>query len=291
MKQQLWALHDHNPLTMKSRGCFPIDEDEAWERNTEGFGIFSTVNEFIPGTRKISTLRKILAFGLDLDDGTKHEQLKTIMSSPLVPSWVIETKRGHQLKFFVKDGDPRFWNSIILDRLVPFFGADKRARDIARILRVENYFHNKDPKNEFRIRLIHQKDCSYTMKQIAKYFPDCSVEQKEEFKKSIGSDYKSGKDFFDNIYNLDHEEVLNHFSGTKFVNGEEFSFHKNSNGNKNILVNGKSTSTWLDKSGRIGSLDNGGPTIIQWLMWYGISKKTSIDIVKKECAQWLTPEK
>src|SRR3954454_14282930 len=128
---QAWALHDSDP---KNHPMVRIHPDQAAEYNARGYGIFQTVNEF-QGPRRIQNLTRINAWAVDMDDGTKAEQLARIKRG-LVPTMVIETKRGYQVYWAAKGAKPEHWNAIVAARLVPYYGADTRARDLARILRM-----------------------------------------------------------------------------------------------------------------------------------------------------------
>lgn len=283
MNEQYFARHDSDKFLQNERGMFSVDEFDCWTLNDLGYGIFFTVNEFKPGTRRKDTLIKIRRYAVDIDSGTKSEMLTKIHQSPLVPSRVIETKRGFHVYFDVINGEARYWNAIMLDRLVPFFGADPNASDLCRVLRAPGFNHEKDPADQFYIDVIFESGAEYTKEQVARMLPDQSQEKREAFRDRMGTmSFKKGDPFFERVFNMDCMMALEKLSGTKHVNGETFSFKKNFSGTHNILVDGKSTSCWIDVDGRIGSLAKGGPTILQWLKWYGRSMSESIEIVKQE---------
>jgi len=70
-------------------------------------------------------------------------------------------------------------------------------------------------------------------------------------------------------------------SGTPELQGERFEVRPNYDGTYQILVNKKNTGNWIDKNGFIGSYSGGGPTIIQWIKWYGYSYKEALKIARK----------
>lgn len=279
MLQRQW----YRMLDSKPAGVMAIDEDDADRWNRQGFGVFWSVNEF-NGARRIENLAKINAWAVDMDEGTKSEQRDRILRSPLVPSMIVETKRGFQVYWNAKDGRGENWNAIVLDRLVPFFGADKNARDLARILRVPGYLHLKDPANPFRVRLVNEHRVSYTQQQIGRAFPDCGSERRAKLEPTrIRKEQavpSAGEGFWDAVARLDCEEGLARLSGHPACGGEQFTFRRNANGGKNILVDGKGSSAWIDKNGKIGSLSEGGPTIAQWLRWYGNSYGEAAKVIK-----------
>ena len=67
---------------------------------------------------------------------------------------------------------------------------------------------------------------------------------------------------------MDCKDGLERLSGHLGVRGEEYTFKQTSRG-WNIYVNGRLSSCWVDNQGRIGSLSKGGPSLYQWLVWFG----------------------
>lgn len=237
---------------------------EARDFNEKKFGVFWTVNGFKDNRRVKENLIRINAWAVDIDNIDKKEQKKLIEKSPLPPSLVIESKNGYHVYFFSKDANPFMYESIMMDRLIPFFKADKKARDLCRILRVPGFYHWKNEEDPFLIKCVWDRsDLIYTEQQITNNF---RINKKLVVKREISVD--------ENYDNLDALEKL---SGKPEVSLENYTFRKNISGYQ-IIVNGKSTSSWIDKNGKIGSYEKGGPTWIQWLQWYGYSREESIKI-------------
>lgn len=282
-RRDWYRMHDTD-----NRGAIRIDAvdradllNQATAFNRQGYGIFWTVNAF-NGPRQIANLERINSWAVDMDAGTKDEQRETLRKAPLVPSFVVETKRGYQAYWNAKDGTPEHWNAIVLERLVPFFGADKNARDLARILRVPGFLHLKDPTKPFMVRTVHVQDVAYTELQMVNAFPvEITQERHEESKRDVQQRHrwKDSDDFWQRVYDLDCETGLERIGSHV---GERYTFKRNRNGNKNILVDGKGTSCWIDKHGRIGSLSHGGPTLYQWLLWFKKSPRECVEILKRE---------
>lgn len=263
-----------------------VAEARKWNTPEHAQGIFITVNSFA-GARRKENLTRIEAWAIDMDDGTKQEQAKRIMSSPLVPSVVVETKRGYQVYWVAQAGArAALWNKIVLERLVPFFGSDKNARDLCRILRAPGFLHLKDPADPFLCQAVWKQKVAYSEWQIYDAFPwvpdekSRSVEHSEHKQHARAHGVSSGESFWDAVYNLDCRDALQRLSGTGSVNGENFTFRRCSSGNLNILVDGKGTSCWIDTSGRIGSMSKGGPTVYAWLHWYGAQPAECVRILK-----------
>jgi hypothetical protein len=258
-----------------------IDPIAALEWNERGWGIFWTVNEF-NGPRKAENLVRINAWAIDMDEGTKDAQLERIRRG-LVPSLVVETARGFHVYWHAKDATAEAYNSIVSERLLPYYGADPKAKDLARLLRVPGFNHMKDLEHPFPIRAVFQRSVSYSEAEMLHFYklPDAKraeAEQKRELRKLMGS---HSDDLWERVWSMDCEEALERLSGSPWVNGERFSFRRVGNGNLNIYVNGKSTSCWIDQNKRIGSLDQGGPDIFRWLRWYGYSNAEVYRIMKE----------
>lgn len=274
----LYRIHDKEP----QRGCFPVDNFlEADQWNLQGWGIFWTVNRF-EGPRRKENCREVIAWAVDLDDGTKTQQLERIKGGPLVPSYVAETARGHHLYFDAIDGDVETYREIV-ERLVDFYRGDKNAKDLCRILRVPAYLHQKGDK-PFGVKCIFSSESRYTESEMRKAFPAEEVvekvfEQKGQLRTALRGLGEGS--LWEKVWALDCEDALARLSGSSAVNGERFSFRRNANGNLNLLVNDKSTSCWVDSSKRIGSHDKGGPTIFQWLNWYQRDAKRTVQIMRE----------
>lgn len=274
---QLWALHDSDP---KSNPMVRIHPDQATAFNARGYGIFHTVNEF-SGPRRIENLTRINAFAVDIDDGSKEAQAKRLKQG-LIPTLVVETKRGYQAYWAAKDAKKEHWNAIVADRLVPYYGADTKARDLARILRKPGFYHLKNPANPFMVRKVWEWPVAYTELQLAMFYPAPKEKAKAQIEhEQVKRTMPVAGSFWDRVWHLDCEEALTRLSGHAYVSGETYSFKRNATGTKNIFVNGKSTSCWIDRDGRIGSLDHGGPSVFNWLNWFHKNPKNVVQMIKE----------
>ena len=275
----LFAMHDSDPV--RHPGARLIRPKDAPGLNAQGFGIFWTVNDF-KGRRTKDRLNRINAWAVDIDVGTKAEMKAKIESAPLVPTLVVETRRGYHVYWAAKDARPEHWKAIVWDRLVPYFDADKNAKDICRMLRMPGFLHLKDPTNPFMIKTVWEYRVAYTEIQIASAFSSVVTEDARRREvRAIVRHGTHGSSFWDKVWNLNCEEALERLSGHPAVKGEVYSFRPNPSGTRNIFVNDKSTSCWIDRDNRIGSLSGGGPHIGRWLHWYGLSWSEVARVVKE----------
>jgi hypothetical protein len=287
-------------LAEGSKAAIPVEPSEAKRWNTPdlGFGIFCTVNTF-SGPRRKEHLAKINAWAVDMDEGTKAQMHAKLSASPLVPSLIVETKRGYQAYWCAQDGKAEHWNAIVLERLVPHFGSDANARDLCRILRVPGSLHLKDPSDPFKIRLAWKHAVAYSERQMAEAFrwtPDkkahesalreaqraADAEAREHARRAaIAAGLVPTETLWEAIWNLDCEDGLARLSGHWSVGGEAYTFHRTGRGNLNVYVDGKSSSCFIDANKKIGSLDGGGPTLVQWLRWFKHDWKTVVAVLKE----------
>lgn len=275
-----FRLHDSQP----GSGMLELDPADASTWNARGWGIFKTVQEF-RGARRKENLERINAWAIDIDTGDKADQRKRIKRTKLNPSAVVETKNGHHVYWFAEGARAEHYR-FLLDRLVAYFDADKNARDVARVLRVPGYLHQKDPANPFLVDYVYgpREEAIYLERDIARAFPPSPEEKVERTRhQAQRAEYKGrdGDDFWERVYNLDCVDGLSRLSGHGAVNGERFTFRRCANGNHNILADKKGTSCWIDGAGRIGSKTNGGPTLYQWLRWYGNSPSECARVLKE----------
>lgn len=279
LSRSLYRIFDRDA----GQGCHAVQNfTEADAFNAKGWGIFWTVNEF-DGPRKKENCKRILSWAIDLDEGSKQEQLERIKSVSVIPSCVNETARGHHVYFDAKPGADIESYRDIVERLVDAYRGDKNAKDVCRILRVPAYQHWKG-ENPFTIKCIHVANTLYTEDEMRKNFPvekekEKEFESKSDLRKAIK--VHAGGDLWEKIWDLDCEAALERVSGTGAVNCERYTFKRTSNGNKNIFVNGKGSSCFIDTHGRIGSLDGGGPTIFNWIKWFNHDNKRTVEIIKQ----------
>lgn len=279
--KQWYRMNDAEPA-----GMLPIEQADAETWNASGFGIFWAVQEFKDATRRIDNLERIVAWAVDLDEGTKKEQQRRLEKAPLMPSMVVETKNGYHAYWFAKDGATAEMYRPLVTRMVENLGGDRNARDVARVLRVPGFLHLKDPSAPFRVATVYgpYSERKYSEQTMLESFPRIAEEPPKEYRaqRPIGT----GVGLWERVYNLDCMDALTRLSGTGYVSGEQFTFQPvRKTGKHNILVNGKGTSCWVDRDGRIGSSDRGGPTIYNWLHWYGHSPRECVRIIKETYPQ------
>lgn len=264
--QYLYAIHDWD-IEKKKEGCIYLPSpDVATMYNERGYGIFWSVNSFNSPVRREDNLEKIVCWYIDLDKGSKADQEKLIQKY-VMPSMVVESKNGYHCYWLCGENVyPADYKFFLRERLTYYFKSDTNATDITRVLRSPGYYHLKNPSDPFLVKKVHSNNNTYLFNQMRASFPMPEIAKKKIIKRENRAN--TGDSFVNKIYRIDCEYGLEKLSGKSCVNGEIFTFRSLRNGNKNIYVNGKSTSCFIDTDGLIGSSDGGGPSIGHWLHWY-----------------------
>lgn len=283
---------------MKENGGPMVKIDHAVDApswNKKGYGIFWSIQEF-DGARRKENLTYLNGFAIDIDSGAKEEQLELIKTN-IWPTWVIETKRGFHLYWlFHEPQEVRFTEELelqykgTLKKLIWFYGADENAADICRVLRAPYFYHLKEPSDPFMVKVKAENPIRYDWRRIDDFFQLPPPEKESKVPKTflhkkLGTNKGS---VFELLADMNAKDGLEKLSGHHGVSGEVYSFRQCMNGNQNIYVNKKSTSCWIDKDGKIGSLDKGGPTIWQWLYWYHRDHKKVYEIVKEVFSEFVS---
>lgn len=272
------------------KGNYPvlIKREEARFWNEErGQAIFQTVNQFSNMKRSKETLISLDYCFVDIDSATKAEQLDKIKKG-FVPSLLVESKNGFHVYFKLGEAIDLTLYQKIQKSLCLFYKGDPRATDSSRILRSPGFYHYKDPTNPFLVKTVLTTDHSYQPSELLYFyineglsFKGGSIRYQEIFVNRQEMRNTFEYSFWQHLWTLDCKISLEALSGSVCVNYEVYSFKKLTNGNQNIFVNGQSTSCWIDKFGRIGSMSDGGPTIYHWLVWFGHSTSKAIQIIKE----------
>ncbi len=231
---------------------------------------------------------RVCAWAVEID-GDKPIAAQRIKRAPLKPSRLIESKNGYHVWWHALDGTAANYGAIVERRLLPFFGADPAAKDLARVLRTPGFNHLKNPAEPFLIRELDRRQVAYTEQQMMEAFPDLAAARARLRPKPKPQPPRltlvppgATGDFWQRAQALDCEAALTRLSGHSAVGGERYTFAPASRGTLTIIVDGKPTSCWIDRDGKIGSTSKGGPGVAQWLHWFGHSyseiKKTLLDV-------------
>lgn len=144
--------------------------EELTDLNEAGAGVYVTVQRTDLLGRKQENIVGVRALYADFDDGLPD-------NLPLEPSIKIQSSDGkYQYYWFCHQLTEDDFKSA-MSCLVEQYGADKSAKDLARVLRVPGFYHNKsDP---FLVRIVGGSMCSYTRQAIIEAFPQGEKARRE----------------------------------------------------------------------------------------------------------------
>lgn len=279
-----------NYYAKKGGEPFPILLGQVMEMNEQGCDIFWTPQEFPEGKRKKEDLINVRFIYADFDDITKEDMATKLRRMP-VPTMVIRTRSGYHVYYMLEEYIPYsptladYYREFVGEALIPL-GADPNAKDVSRLMRAPMSRYWWDSKNnsyaDFQIytQIVMETTKRYDLKELEKMFTRVKKEE-EFFVKSTKNSFDKNESFWQKANSLDPVSALQVLSGSTYVNGERFSFKKSARLIR-IYVDDKPTNAWIDEKNTIGSTKEAGPSIVNWLMFYGHSKAKVAEILKEK---------
>lgn len=243
--------------------------------NKQWAGIFFSVNWNDCESRLQKDVTHINAWITEIDHISKEDQMSMIDISPIKPSLIVESKNGYHLYWFAKEAKVENWRKICW-WLRNFFEWDPAVITEERILRVPWFDHCKDDER-FEITMVWWDLEYHTELEMLSAFSNFETYQDRKEKLAKAETYQrkyetdSDDNFWKRVWDIDSEQMLEVLSGTKFVNWEVITFKRNSDSQKQIIVNWKTTWCRIDRSGKIWTQKGAGwwPTRKQRVAWYG----------------------
>jgi len=134
------------------------DIKELRKLNREGYCIFFSVNRFKNGKRLNKNIKSVRTIWVD-DDKPRFSARK---NWPLPPSIIVRTS-SHDHNGKLKYKIQYYWLTettaynefeLVMQTMIDKHGNDKGVRDLARVLRLPGFNHNKDIDNPFKVKVI-----------------------------------------------------------------------------------------------------------------------------------------
>jgi len=240
---------------------FPMSQlDTSTEAlNKAGAGVFFTPNPCKDG-RKEENVTSIDWVYVDMDNGTKDDMRVKIKASPIRPDLIIESKRSYHIYWKVSMMDKKDFHAIT-QGLIKHFDGDPAISSINEVLRFPSFFHMKDPKDPYEVKIKYFNIHDYSSMQMRDAFP--YVEEKKVIKHSTGK--------FDDVKDIPITEVL-HSLGVPIKNGF-------------ILDNGEVTSASVNEKenyiNRFSGKEGSGSTIDACMAYGKMTLPNAINYLKK----------
>lgn len=134
--------------------------------NREGAGVFVTVNELLPNSRRMAeNVTAVTAVFADVDQPCDLADLLT--RCPIPPHIVVESSpRKYHLYWLIDPSSPLPLDAFkhIQRAIAQTLAADPTVCDLSRVMRLPGYVHCKDPQNPHPVRLVatHEDIPRYT---------------------------------------------------------------------------------------------------------------------------------
>ncbi len=151
-------------LTRVFHGRFSELSSALVSLNKCGAGIFLTINKTDLKGRKTKNIVSLRSGFADCDTG-QMPPLK------LKPSAEVQSKRGPQCYFFLENNEPMNLFSLMQTSLAHHLGTDSTVHDLPRVMRLPGFFHVKDPKDPFLVRLESLEGGKYRIDEILRVYP------------------------------------------------------------------------------------------------------------------------
>lgn len=274
----------------KSRVVFCPTEEDAMRANSKGWDVFWCPNiKNSSGSRTKQDVDTIKWLFADFDS-IELPQLKRAINSLLDPTMVIKTRGGFHVYWelyptpYDQKMDAQF-KEFCDTRLIPL-GADNQVKDVTRLLRppMMRYWWDSKGKSysdsEIHTELIYCSSHKYTWSEMLHWNPVLKKINTNAVSRAPQPREKD-EDIWEAAKRVPITQALEALSGKGCVGYEKYTFKNDASG-KRIIVNGEPSNAWIDKDGKIGSTVDAGPTIIQWLRYYGHDWADIAKIIKED---------
>ena len=148
-------------------GKFSSIEEMLINHNEKNRGIFYVVNY---GGHDDSSISRINAQFVEMDDLSFEEQQKAVDEFPLPPSMVIKTRKSLHVYWFVKNAKVDLFRTV-QKQLVAHFHGDPMCVNESRVMRLPGFYHCKKEPIKVECILFHPER-RYTQEQLIEVLPD-----------------------------------------------------------------------------------------------------------------------
>jgi len=136
-----------DPLASWLHGDISALFPQLCKLNDQGAGIFVMVNAGNGTGRNNQSVERIRCLFNENDEGLPK-------ALPLDPHIVVESSPGKAHYYFLCDGIEKDEFTALQERLIADYGSDKSAKDVARVLRLPGFYHQK--KEPHKVSIIHE---------------------------------------------------------------------------------------------------------------------------------------
>lgn len=150
----------HRPVVLHGR--WHDQKERLAELNTDGHGIFVTVNKTDGRGRKAENIQRVRANFLDLDNAP----LQPVLTSEALPHIVVETSPGRWHVYWLIEDCPLQDFKSRQQMLAHRFNGDLAVSDLPRLMRLPGFLHQKN-EDPFLARLVPQSEWEKLAKEAS----------------------------------------------------------------------------------------------------------------------------
>ncbi len=169
-------------LTRILHGSLDQHYESLCALNAAGAGIFVTVNQTDLKGRKTENIIDVRAIFQEADR-------PGVPIPTLPPNIVVETSPGKFHRYWLTHGGETALAQFkaVMTTMVEKYGSDPNARDLARVLRLPGFYHQKDPANPFLVSIVEASHAQpYKWKEITDSIPPTNDEVFTQAKPASG---------------------------------------------------------------------------------------------------------
>jgi hypothetical protein len=175
--------------------------EEHWQElcrfSACGYGVFVTINETNLAGRRLENITGIRAIWQECDKGDEP-------ALPCAPHMTISTSPGKCHRYLLTDSTACEEFAAVQLRMVESYGSDPNAKDLARVLRVPGFLHQKDRASPHMVRITQMSDLPpLAWDAVKRLFPP--VTRSESAKESKPFDKQS---ILDGVPEGDRDDTL-----------------------------------------------------------------------------------
>ena len=143
-------------------------ETELKNYNELGYGVFFTVNS---GGNNDASISMINAQFVEMDHGSRKEQMEKIEKFPLEPSMIIETQKSYHVYYMLDESADKARFETIQKQLVKYFDGDPACVNPSRVMRLPGFWHCKTEDKVMVKCVSFHPERRYSQDQLTEVLP------------------------------------------------------------------------------------------------------------------------
>jgi putative DNA primase/helicase len=144
------GIKKRSHLTKVLHGSIGDHATELQKLNSQGAGVFVTINKTDLKGRSTANITKVRAVFVDLDGAP----LEPILKTPITPHIIVESSPGRYHAYWLIENLALEQFKLVQQALIARFNADKAVVDLPRVMRLPGFIHHK--KDPFLTKILEK---------------------------------------------------------------------------------------------------------------------------------------